>query len=415
VVPKRETLALAGVICIISLAANGSELTLDQAVTLAFERSALLRAEDAAVNAVRHQAALDGLSPTITVGAEFENAMGTGAVSGVRSAETTLRLGRVFELGGKRAARQQIGVARVELQANERAKRKLDLAAEVTRRYIEVVSKQARLALSAQSLVLSRETVETMAYRVKRGRSSASDLALAELSVTRAELERESAAHELDSARVNLSVLWGEIKPDFEQANGTLDDLPETPALAALAERLLDTPAQRAYALESAQIDAQTRLAAASRRPDIQTTVGVRRLEALDDQGLVLSVSLPFGLDERASLAVDKQRAERERVDSQRINAELTAYAVLHASYQELQHARHEVEALRERMIPTARKALAATQAGYDEARFSFLQVAQVRAVLLGLQNDQIQAAARYHQTLAEIERVTALSGVLNP
>lgn len=408
------TLALAGAMGVAATSAQAQDLTLDAAVGRTLERNTLLRAEGAAVESVRRQAAFDGLSPPMTIGGELENVAGTGDVSGIHGAEATLRLGRVFELGGKRSARQAVGAAQIARQLNVVEQRRLDLAATTTRRFIDVVSKQERLALAAKSLALATESRQAVAHRVQRGRSPEADLQLAELAVVRAELELEDVTHEVASARVALSVLWGAQEPDFERARGSLEDLPEVADLPSLAGRLQRTPDHQAFALESAQIDAQERLALTSSKPDVHASLGVRRLEAIDDQALVLSLSLPFGLSQRSTLAVEKQQAERERIDHRRSDAELDAYQSLFGRYQELQHARHQVETLRDRMIPIAEKALASTQAGFEDARFSFLQVAQTRAVLLGLQYDAIDASARYHQLLADIERATAVSGELS-
>ena len=63
-------------------------------------------------------------------------------------------------------------------------------------------------------------------------------------------------------------------------------------------------------------------------------------------------------------------------------------------------------------MIPAAERALSLARRGYDEARYSYLQVAQAWSVLHTLQEDRIAAATRYHRLLANIERATAVSGV---
>jgi cobalt-zinc-cadmium efflux system outer membrane protein len=285
----------------------------------------------------------------------------------------------------------------------------------VTHRFIDVLSKQARLELAAQNLDLAEAGRGAIAYRVERSRSPLTDLHLADLAVLRAELEREDANHELASARVALSVLWGEQHPDFDRVAGQLLELPPIETFDRLVERLPRSAAQQAFVLEAQQIDAQERLASSARMPDVHTTLGVRRLESIDDEALVLSFSLPLGTATRSALALDRQRAERDRLAARRTAAWLDNYQILFGQYEELQHARHHVETLRDRMIPLADKTLAATQAGYEETRFSFLQVAQARAGLLDLHRDAIDAATRYHRLLADIERATAMSGDLSP
>ena len=141
----------------------------------------------------------------------------------------------------------------------------------------------------------------------------------------------------------------------------------------------------------------------------------MRRLEAFDDEALVLSFSMPIGLSDRSELARSRVRAEQSGLNERRKAAELERYSSLFSSYEELKHAQHEYEALKERMVPAAERALALAQRGYDDARYSFLQVAQARGVLHSLQNERIAAATRYHDLLTDIERTTATFGVSAP
>lgn len=408
-------LALTGILGLWSNMTVAQNLTLDEAVRRSLDSHPLLRAEDSATQVIERQASLDGLAPTPFVSTELENIAGTGSYSGVNSAETSVRLGRVFELGGKREARQQVGASSVARQHNTVEQRRLDIAAETKRRFIDVLAKQRQLEMAEKEVKLAIEVKKTMAYRVQRGRNTSADLELSQLSVSRAELTQEDAEHELASARVSLSTLWGERSPTFERAQGNLDTLPEAAPFEALVLQLKRNPDYQTFALEAEQLEAQRRLATASGKPDVTASLGVRRNEALNDQGLLLSFSLPLGLGERSSLALAKNSAEQDRLAARQNAAELDAYQALFGRYQELRHARHEVESLRDRMIPSAKKALAVTQAGYDEGRYSFLQIADARRVLFDLQNQHIAAAARYHRLFAEIERATATAQEISP
>ena len=128
-----------------------------------------------------------------------------------------------------------------------------------------------------------------------------------------------------------------------------------------------------------------------------------------------MSFSMPIGLGDRSDLARSRVEAEKAGLGERRKAAELERYSSLFSSYEELKHARHEYEALKDRMVPAAERALALAQRGYDDARYSFLQVAQARGVLHSVQNERIAAATRYHDLLTDIERATAISGVSVP
>lgn len=408
---KRWTLALAGWMGVYGCAGLAEEISLEAAVRRTLERNPALRAEGLAVEALETQARLDGLKPAPVLGVDLENVLGTGALSGVHGAEATLRLSQVIELGGKSTLRLARGRADVERQLNAGEQRRLDLASETTRRYIAVVEGQQELVLAERHEKLVRETEAAVRHRVARGVAPEADQALAQIAVVRAQLAFEHAEHELASARFALAALWGESTLLPIDATGELLPLPATPQFAALAAKIGQTPETRAFTLEANRLAADRAIAVAAARPDLSLSVGVRRLEALDDQGLVLSFGMPFGTARRSSLAVARSEADSAALEARAEAAAFDTRQKLFARYQELRHARTEVEAIAGRMIPAADKALKLTQAGYDDARYSILQLTQSQATALQLRQEHLTAAARYHQLLAEIERATAVSG----
>lgn len=403
--------AFAGALCLFAFSAAAESLTLKAAIGRTLQSHPSLRAEAARVDASRQQALLDGLAPPLTLGAELENIAGTGAVSGVRGVEATLRLSHVIELGGKREARKLRGIADVALRENALDVQRLDLAAETTRRFIAVIVAQAELDLSTQQVALAAETQTAVNRRVERGLGATSDSALAEIDIARADIALEHAEHELASAQFALASLWGQATPLAIEAQGSLLELPALPAFEALAQRLSATPDLAQYALEGGRLEAEHTLARARARPDLSLSAGIRRLEALDDQALVFSLSMPFGAGERSALAVARTESERMAVNERGQAALLEARQRLFARFQELRHARTEVEALSLRMIPAAERAMALIRAGYEEARYSLLELTQVQRTRLQLHQERLTAASRYHTLLADIERTTATLG----
>lgn len=413
----RDTLVLllAGLMAVQPDAALAQTLTLQQALSRSLNSHPLLRAEAAATNATERQASLDGLAPPLFVGADLENIAGTGAFSGTDSAEASLRLGKVFELGGKRDARQQLGSSAIELQRNVFEKRRLDVILEIKRRFIKVMADQEKLVMADKELALATEVQKTVAYRVSRGRDTKADLAMAQLAVERANLAKEDASHELDSSKVALSVMWGERSPLFEKVSGDLNQLPKVDGLDALAARLDQSVNAKSFSLENNHLDAQRRLAVASGKPDVTASIGIRRLESFDAQALLLSVTLPIGLSGRSALNLSKNDAEQERLAARKEAADIESFQQLYAKFRALDHARHEIEKLRESMIPSAEEALSDIRRGYEDGRYSFLQVAEGRRVLVALQTQHVDATARYHTLFAEIERLTDTTSEINP
>lgn len=408
-------LAFAGAYGAVPSGHAAEPLRLEEAVARSLATNPSLAAEAAEVRAVQARAEREGLPTPYVVGADLENVVGTGALSGMRSAETTLRLGRVIELGGKRAARQALGTAEVARQRNVADAARLDIASRATARFIEVVADQQRLEFARERVKLADRTRREVASWVAAARNPESDLSAAEIAVAEAELEREHAEHELASARMTLAASWGAFEPDFPSVAGDLRDLPAVEPFETLASRLPKTAIQRNALLAAEAIAARRRVAVTSAKPDINVSIGVRRLEALNDQGLVMSVSVPLGSKPRASLAIAEADAQLGALESRRDAQRAEGHQVLFDKYQELVHARTEYDALSKRMVPKAEQAYAFTRRGFEAGRFSFVSLSQAQATLFDLRARSVEAAARYHTRLVEVERLTTVAAETNP
>ena len=408
-------LALAGTCGVVPLGRAAEPLRLEEAVARALASNPSIAAEAAQLRAIQARAQREGLSTPYVVGGELENVAGTGTLSGADSAEITLRVSRVIELGGKRAARQALGSAEISQQQNLAQTARINIASRTTARFIEVVADQQRLAYAQERVEQAEHTRREVAAWVAAARNPESDLHAAEIAVADAELEYEHAEHELASARTTLAASWGALTADFAAVAGDLQQLPAVEPFEALAARLPMTPEQRASLLEAETIAARRRVAESNARPDVNVSLGVRRLEAFDDQGLVMSVAVPLGNKPRAAYSVAEADAQLAALEARRDAQRFERYQLLFEKYQELNHARTVVESLRARMLPKAEQALALTRRGFEAGRFSYISLAQAQKTLFDLRERAVEAATRYHSLLVEVERLTAVATEATP
>jgi outer membrane protein, heavy metal efflux system len=382
-------------------------LTLTRAIELAGSRSPSVAAFGAETEAATHRNEAEALPPTLLLESEFENFAGTGQTSGGRALESTVRITRVFELGDKAALRRGIGSAELERLAADQRTRQLDLAAEVARRFVHVLSDQEMLTTAERATELAKQARDAARQRVTIGASSPAALGRAEIAVARAELEQEHAEHELAAARVKLAVLWGEQAPSFAKVEGDLFELDAQEPFDAYRARLETSPDLARFASQLRTEDARVRLAQAQRRPDVSVTAGVRRLETFDDQALVAGFSIPLGTRRRADYQERAARANRTVIELEREARRLELHAMLFDLYQELLHAHTEAQSLREKVRPQAEAMLKTTADGYRAGRFSLLELADAQIQLIELEREAIRAAAQFHTLMIDIKRVT--------
>jgi cobalt-zinc-cadmium efflux system outer membrane protein len=385
-----------------------SNVTLADALRAAAEHNPALRAAELDVLAVEQRSRQAGARPNPELTLELENFAGSGDFSGADSLESTLALSQLVELGGKRGSRIDAADGELEVARVEQAIRRLDLQAEVTRRFVRLVADQEQLALARRATQLAREFESAVARRVAAARSPVAEESRARIALGRAELEEANASRILEASRRNLAATWGDAAADFLAAQADLQRLPAVASFDALVERLPANPDLRRYLSEERLRDAELRLARARRTPDVIIAAGVRRFVETGDNAFVLSFSVPLPVADRNQGAIAESRLRFEKASADRPAALLDAQARLFALYQELLQARAEFETLETRLVPLARAALEQTVSGYERGRFSYLEVAEAQRELTDLQHAQIEAAASYHLVLSEIERLTS-------
>lgn len=389
-------------------ASAAGTLTLGRALERVVTQNPTLAAQAAESESARARAAREALAPPLTLSTGIENVAGGGELRAFDSAESTVQVTRLVELGGKRASRRALGAAEVAQADHAQAAVRLDLTALTTQRFVEVVGDQERLALATEHAALAERTRQEVDRVVRNARNPETDLRMAEIALSDAELEREHAEHELRAARVTLASTWGSREADFDHATLPLDTLPEPEAFEALVARLAGSSTLQAIHLEAETATARERLAASEARPDLSLSFGVRRLEAFGDQGLVVAMSMPLGTASRTRHLQSEMRAETAVVARRREAMELDHYQQLFERYQELGHARTEFQALTDTMIPKARAALEVATRGFDMGRFPFLTLSQAQETLFDLRRRRIDAAVRHHSLFAEMQRLVA-------
>jgi cobalt-zinc-cadmium efflux system outer membrane protein len=351
--------------------------------------------------------------PPLTLGLDFENALGTAGTRGTRAVEATLALSSVIELGGKRASRVEAARSEIGVFDTERSARQLDVLAEVTRRYIDTATSIERVHLAERATALAEHTLQDAERRVRAAKAPHVEVDRAEIAVARAKLAERKARAEADAARRQLAATWGATDAVLDGTPiGDLDarllDVPAVADFDALAARLDASPDFLRFASEARLRDAELRLAQAQRRPDLQWSAGVRRLQESRDQAFVAGVSVPLGSARRAESGIAEARAQRDLVDAERAAAQVRVRATLYALHASLREAVAEANELRATMLPRIEEALKETQYAFDRGRYGYLELVDAQREYLDVQSALIAASADAHLLQTEIERLTA-------
>lgn len=382
-------------------------LTLSQAVAEALARSPDLALAAPVLRAATARLEQAGLRPAPQLLLELEDFAGSGAFKGTESAQTTLALSQILELGDRRGRRVDAARAGLELLTVEQQARALDVLAEVSRRFIHVAADQDHLRLTQQGTELAQQTVAAVTARVKAAKSPEAELHRARITLARAEVEREHAEHELLSSRRALAAMWGDTQLAAASVSADLYALPAAGDFDALLLRLQNNPDFTRFASQARLRDAEIRLARSRRLGDIQISAGVRRLEARDNQAFIAGISVPLFSGRQAAAAITEAEALRNKTDAEERAARIKAQAQLFELHQELRHAITEATVLRDRVLPEMDEALRETKYAYERGRYSYLEWVEAQREFIAVRRSLIEAAASAHNYRTEIERLT--------
>lgn len=389
---------------------NRPVASLRDALSRALEANPNMRGQRFAVSAADARIDQASLRPPIEVGVDAENVLGTNRLSTFDDAEITLRLGTVLELGGKRSNRITAAQSERELILSQNDAERLDLLSEVARRYIRVVTLQEELDLATRRLELARQTSDSVTQRVSAARSPQLEGRNAAIVVSRAEIELRQAESAVRQAWAQLAALWGGDTAYPGRVSADLFAMPSVGDYAAMSAALERNPDILRFASERRIQDARLRLAQSLRTPDVTVSAGVRRLQGDRSNALLLSASIPLGSASRATPYINEAQSLRNGLQfkEQAVRAELMG--TLFVALEQLSQSRQEVETLLKVAIPQADEAQKLALAGYNVGRFSLLELITAQQQLADLQRQAIDAAASFHESLLEVERLTGRS-----
>jgi len=381
-------------------------ITLKEALGLALVRNPELRASYWLVrvsDAGRLQASL---RPNPELEVEVEEVGGAGDRSGFDGAQTTVQIAQPVELGQKRAKRTALAALEKDLAQWDYEAKRLDVRAEVTKSFVEVLAAQQRLQLTEELLRLSEELLETVTRRIDAGKDSPLEKTKAAVALSNSKIQHEQAIRNLQLARNQLASAWAAHAPMFEKAAGRLDSLALGPPIETLTDLIARNPDIARWSAEIEKEKAALELEKARAVSDITLSGGLQRFNETDDNAIVFGVSIPLGVSDRnqggrlqATYNLARAREEQQAAQT-RIRMELVR------AYHSLSNAYTEAIELKNNILQGAETVFEASKEGYSQGKLNYLNVLDAQRTLSEVRSRYIDALAAYHSSRADVERL---------
>jgi len=346
------------------------------------------------------------LLPNPQLNAEMENFGGTGPFEGYDAREVTVKLGQKILLGADRLKRKRLAGTTKKLAGWDYEAQRLDVLTGVTKSFISALEAQRQWQQQKELVSVAQNLYNSISAQVKAGKVSKLAQTKAQVELSRAKIDLENARNQWESARSSLASYWGSAQPEFNQLKGELSMPSDIPEYARVQTYIQRNPDVARWATELQQRESALDLEQAKGIPDITVSGGYKRAEELGASAAIVGVSIPLPFFDRNQGNIKAAKYELSRVQTQREAAVTQTYKALQAAYNRLDAAAHEVNQLQDQVLPGAKTAFEASQIGYRQGKFDYLEVLDAQRTLFSTRTRYIQALAEYNRAVAEVERL---------
>ncbi|ASK71474.1 TolC family protein [Klebsiella pneumoniae] len=386
--------------------AQTAPLNLAQALEKTLKQSPVLQEYPYQLRLNEAQRLQAGLKPNPDIGVELENVAGTGSSKGLDNAELTLTLSQLIEMGDKRTYRLEKTQWQQALLQQKFEVSRLDALAATTRSYIRQVELQQLHKLIEKRIVREQRLLDIAKQRAAASSLSDADVTRLELRLTRSQLELSSANNAIELGRAQLAAHWAS-QPDFGPVQGALATLPLLPSIAELQTSLLQSPTLTQFVTQTRLHETELQLAKAEQKADLRVSAGVRRIESLNDNALVLGVSMPWQLHDPSAGQRLAAQTQIELSSLQQQQLQTSLQLLVRQIYLELEQLRQYSKVLQSTLLPQTHKLQQLSEQGYQQGQVDLFSLLAAEQELRQAEVDLLSAQSRFHLQLLELERLT--------
>jgi cobalt-zinc-cadmium efflux system outer membrane protein len=336
---------------------------------------------------------------------EAENVLGTGANKGFDSAETTYKLSEEFELWGKRGFRIQTAELELVLSQNHYHQFMLALLKRVDDLYGQVMAAQEKVLLAQEKVELNKSLMMEIKRMVKAGRFSSVEEKRTHIRLSKSILAEKKSKKELMIFKHQLSLLWGNKTPLFEEVEKTKLD-PETEemdSLSMLQEQLALGPESKRLDIESELVLLHLKKDQSEALPNLTLSGGIKDSRADNAQTWVLGAAFPFPIFDRNGGQIESAKANLEQKDKETEVSKRALLLQLTELYHQKELIRENLVSLKTSIIPDSQDVYQSVRKGYLKGRYSYLDLFDAQDSLFELRQNYAEAVADFYRIRAEI------------
>lgn len=375
-----------------------AQLTLPDAVQLALQTNASIRAKQREHDATRAGETTAGLRPNPTASYLAEQ-LGSSGVS----PQYTVALSQTIETGGKRSRRIDSARAVTRVSELELADLRRQVIAQVKKAFTDMLAADATVSLASENLQNVDELERLNLVRVEKGE-------IAELELLRVQTQRFAFERDLADARQAVQTakiaLRAAVGPEALGREFSVAGELAFRDIALDRDRLLRSLERRPDVLaaeagrEKARADVE--LAHANAWWDFAPQVQYQRIG--QDNTFGVGISIPLRVFDRNQGEIERTRAGVERADHVRDAAITQARAEIETALASVLTEREKVRRLGDVYLPRAQRVRATVEFAYRRGGLSVLDLLDAQRTYRETALEHVRALGNYWNAVYQLE-----------
>jgi cobalt-zinc-cadmium efflux system outer membrane protein len=390
-----------------SAASEGdTSVTFNEAIGYMLGGNPLIASARSQVSAAQGRFAQSRYLQNPTLSLELED---FGRKEGASPGELTVGIEQSLELWGKRGNRKEMFQAELEAVRGQTEALVIELYGQTSQAFVELLGIQQDLEYSRRRLELAVAFEETVRARHASGAVSKAELFRAQSEKDLAQIDIDKTEGDLLAAEATLASMWGlpAVKGDVV---GSLEWWMKDFSQDTLLSRIEDNPEIRSLKADVTARQFEIQLSRGFGKPDIELGAGYRRLYDDDDNSFLFWAAIPLPLFDRNKGAVLESQANLSAAEAelklarQRLSKELRARLI------RLSVIRNSARTIRERVLPTAERAVYEIDEAYRLGSQAYINVLEAQRTLAEIQSQLVETLVEGARLAIEIEVITGRS-----
>lgn len=386
---------------------NSKVITLQEAINLGLEFSPEVKSSKDGIAAAQGLEKQAGYWSNPNFEIEAENIAGTGPYTGSDSAEYTYSLSKSIDISGKRYARKNAATQAKNAANSNFMAAKLSIMRNIHVAYASVLAEAEALKLAKEQELLAKQILKTVSKSVNAARESEIQKIKATVAYESAVIATSQEKQQFNSAKQNLAKLLGKNSLDVSLDHSHFFDLTAPDHITTYQTKLNDSPILKKFYYLSKEKKFAYDLEIASKVSDPTVKIGIREFRGSDEEALVVGLSIPLPIFNRNQGNTSHARAKLSQARNNELHAKLSLEQSLIEEWRNWQISYQTADKLKNKILPTAKKAFRVAKSGYEKGKFPYFEVLDAQRILFDARAKYHTALKQYHVARANIELIT--------